>query len=350
MDHKGPFCHHSARAASAGGTAPSQPRHSPRNALVIWQETGDLAVTEGRDAVKTEGLALTVLIPTHNRPDLLKRAVASALAELPAGAEVLVIDDASTVPASEVLAGWDTRLRVLRNSGLRGAAGARNFGVSEALGEIILFLDDDDELLSGYAARVLEIATSEPVDYGFSAVIRRDASGQEEAVTRRLDSGQVPAKAALRHKIAALSAGFWIRRRRFLALGGLDPAQRIDEDTSLCCALITAGNLPWYEVAPGMRVHILHSPADAPGAQLTQDSDPDVILDCYLRTWTHYQASFPVLSEARWFLGARYLRRAAKLGTRARIRDFVATIRPRIMAPAFWLYGAVKLLSSKSRR
>nr|WP_283258495.1 glycosyltransferase [Pseudomonas sp. GX19020] len=349
-DHKGPFCHHSARAASAGRTAPSQPRHSPRNALVIRQETGGLAVTEGRDAVKTEGLALTVLIPTHNRPDLLKRAVASALADLPPAAEVLVIDDASDLPASEVLTGWDAPLRVLHNSGLRGAAGARNFGAAEALGDIILFLDDDDELLPGYAARVLEIATSEPVDYGFSAVIRRDASGHEETLTRRLTQGQVPAKAALRHKIAGLGTGFWIRRTRFLALGGLDPDQKIDEDTSLCCALIASGSLPWYDARPGMRIYHLHSAADAPGAQLTQGSDPDLVLDCYLRTWTRHEASFPAWSEARWFLGARYLRRAAKLGARARIRAFTAMVRPWMMRPAFRLYGAVKLMSSKARR
>ncbi|WP_157971092.1 glycosyltransferase family 2 protein [Pseudogemmobacter bohemicus] len=294
--------------------------------------------------------ALTVLIPTHNRPELLQRAVASALADLPRSAEVLVIDDASSIPAAELLAGMEDRLRVLRNEGPRGAAGARNFGAAQARGAVILFLDDDDEVLPGYAARVLEVAAREAVAYGFSAVLRRDASGREEQISRRFATGTVPAKSALRHKIAGLGTGFWIRRDRFLALGGLDPAQRVDEDTSLCCALVASGSLPWYEAEPGMRIHILHSAADAAGAQLTQGSNPELVLECYLRTWTRHQASFPPRSEARWFLGARYLRRAAKLGARSRIRDFTAGASPLSMALAFRIFGAVKLMASKSRR
>src|SRR5690606_36350556 len=119
--------------------------------------------------------------------------------------------------------------------------------------------------------------------------------------------------------------------------------------TSLCCALIARGSLPWYEARPGMRIYHLHSAADAPGAQLTQGADPDLVLDCYLRTWTRHEASFPGLSEARWFLGARYLRRAAKLGARGRIRDFVAAARPLLLRAAFRLYAAVKLKSSKTQ-
>lgn len=297
--------------------------------------------------------SLTVLIPTHNRSELLRRAVSSALADLPKAAEILVIDDVSTQPASEVLAGvcaQESRVRVLRNAGARGASGARNFGVDQARSDLILFLDDDDEVLPGYAMRVLDVAAAQSVDYGFSAVLRRDKSGQEVLIDRRFPTGLVPARAPLRHKIAGLGTGFWIRRARFLAAGGLNPDQKLDEDTSLCCSLITAGCLPWYEAQPGMRIHVLHSAADALGAQLTQGSDASLILDCYLRTWTCHHGSFPALSEARWFLGARYLRRAAKLNNGARIRAFVATVRPRLLALAFAVFGAVKLLASKSRR
>lgn len=297
--------------------------------------------------------ALTVLIPTHDRPALLLRAVLSALSDLPQAAEILVVDDASRIPATEVLAGLaaqDTRLRVMCNAGPRGAAGARNSGVDQARGGIILFLDDDDELLPGYAARVVEIAGTHPVDYGFSAVLRRDASGHEELVGRRFATGPVPAKAALRHKIAALSAGFWIQRVCYMAVGGLDPEQRVDEDTSLCCSLVAGGSLPWYEAEPGVRVHVMHTAADTPGAQLTQATHADVVLGCYLRTWRNHEQEFPPWSEARWFLGARYLRRAAKHGNRGRILRFVASARPRSMMPCFALYGAVKLLSGKLQR
>lgn len=311
-----------------------------------------MALPQGCSEEPAGRLALTVLIPTHNRPVLLLRAVSSALADLPPRAEVLVVDDASDVAAAQTLAdlmAQDNRLHVLSNAGTRGAAGARNFGVDMAQGAIIMFLDDDDELLPGYAARVLQVAGRQDVDYGFCAILRRDNTGQEERIGRRYRRGQIPSSAALRHKIAALSAGFWIRRVRFLETGGLDPAQKLDEDTSLCCALVAAGSLPWYEDEPGMRVHILHTSADSGGAQLTQISRPDIVLDCYLRTWTGHEARFPAFSEARWFLGTRYLRRAAKLGKGDRVWRFVGDVRPRVMALAFAAYGAAKILTSKGK-
>ncbi len=302
---------------------------------------------------KPQPFVLTVVIPTHNRPVLLRRAVDSVLADLPLGAEVLVIDDASEIPAEEVLSdlvSQDGRLRVLRNAGARGAAGARNFGVDQAQGEIILFLDDDDELLANYVARVLQISAQNSAEYGYCATLRCDPSGHEIKLRLRHGCGQIPSNAPLRHKIAALSAGFWIKRMRFKAVGGLDPAQKVDEDTSLCCSLVASGSLPWYEDDPGVRVHSFHTAADASGAQLTQATRDDVVLDCYLRTWTSHEQSFPPWSEARWFLGARYLRRAAKLGHRARILRFISFVRPRTMALAFAAYGAGKLLSAKLKR
>ncbi len=90
---------------------------------------------------------VSVIIPTHSRPDLLPRAVESARA---AGTdvEVVVVDDASSDQTSEVckkLSGIKY-VRVDRN---QGVAGARNLGLMHATGEYIAFLDDDDLRLPG---------------------------------------------------------------------------------------------------------------------------------------------------------------------------------------------------------
>src|SRR5690606_23977520 len=94
----------------------------------------------------------------------------------------------------------DGRLRVLRNAGARGAAGARNFGVDQAQGEIILFLDDDDELLANYVARVLQILAQNAAEYGYCATLRCDPSGHEIEVHLRRGCGRIPSDAPLRHK------------------------------------------------------------------------------------------------------------------------------------------------------
>lgn len=67
-----------------------------------------------------------------------------------------MVDDASSVPAAEVLpaaATDDERLRVLRLPGRRGAAGARNAGLAEATADLVAFLDDDDTWAPDKVAR-----------------------------------------------------------------------------------------------------------------------------------------------------------------------------------------------------
>jgi glycosyltransferase involved in cell wall biosynthesis len=90
---------------------------------------------------------VSVIIPTHSRPDLLPRAVESAHA---AGTdvEVIVVDDASVDRTSEVC-GELSGIKYVRVDRNQGVAGARNVGLMHAEGEYIAFLDDDDLRLPG---------------------------------------------------------------------------------------------------------------------------------------------------------------------------------------------------------
>ncbi|MGJ3250980.1 MAG: glycosyltransferase family 2 protein [Elainellaceae cyanobacterium] len=87
---------------------------------------------------------LSIIIPTHNRPQLLPLAVESALAQTFHDLEVIVVDDASTEIAQLP---DDPRLRVIRLDQSRGGAGARNVGTEAAKGRWVTYLDDDDRLL-----------------------------------------------------------------------------------------------------------------------------------------------------------------------------------------------------------
>jgi GT2 family glycosyltransferase len=83
---------------------------------------------------------LSVVIPTHNRADVLARCL-DAL-EGQGADEVVVVDDASSDHTPRVLAerGW---VRPLRRERSGGRSGAKNSGVAAATGELVLFLDDD---------------------------------------------------------------------------------------------------------------------------------------------------------------------------------------------------------------
>jgi glycosyltransferase involved in cell wall biosynthesis len=91
---------------------------------------------------------VTVVIPTRNRPELIGRAVRSALQQTLTDLEVIVVvdgPDPATVLALEPVQRVDARLRVLPLPENVGGSDARNAGIQVAKGEWIALLDDDDE-------------------------------------------------------------------------------------------------------------------------------------------------------------------------------------------------------------
>jgi glycosyltransferase involved in cell wall biosynthesis len=91
--------------------------------------------------------SVSVIIPTHNRPQQLPQAVKSALM---AGkdVEVVVVDDASTDETAKVCQALEG-IKYVRLGHNQGVAGARNAGVLASSAEYIALLDDDDARLPG---------------------------------------------------------------------------------------------------------------------------------------------------------------------------------------------------------
>ena len=88
---------------------------------------------------------VSVVIPTRDRHEILRRTLEGALAQEGVDLEVIVVDDGSRDGTAERLAGLDEpRLRIVRNETSRGVGAARNIGIREARGEWLAFLDDDD--------------------------------------------------------------------------------------------------------------------------------------------------------------------------------------------------------------
>ncbi|HEY0835675.1 MAG TPA: glycosyltransferase family A protein [Azospirillum sp.] len=88
---------------------------------------------------------VTVVIPTRHRPDLVTRAVESALAQTYGALEVIVVIDGPDPETARRLGALaDPRLVVLELERNLGAAEARNIGVQRARGAWVAFLDDDD--------------------------------------------------------------------------------------------------------------------------------------------------------------------------------------------------------------
>jgi glycosyltransferase involved in cell wall biosynthesis len=103
---------------------------------------------------------VSVVIATKNRPALLVRAIMSVFDQTIADLEVIVVmDGEGEETAARLNAITDPRLRVYVNPVSLGSGSARNIGASQAQGDWIAFLDDDDEWLPTKLERQLALAT-----------------------------------------------------------------------------------------------------------------------------------------------------------------------------------------------
>ena len=113
---------------------------------------GLYTINIAEDMTKREKLlkdiSVSVVIPTHNRKDLLPRAIQSALNQTYPVKEINVVSDGSTDGTDEImeeLCAADDRIRYYSYSPNRGGNYARNYGIKMSTGDIVAFLDDDDE-------------------------------------------------------------------------------------------------------------------------------------------------------------------------------------------------------------
>jgi glycosyltransferase involved in cell wall biosynthesis len=103
---------------------------------------------------------VSVIIATHSRPHLLKRAVESAQ-RAGDGVEVVVVDDASTDETAEICSRIPA-IRSVRIDRNQRVAGARNIGILSSAAEYITFLDDDDFRLPGSLDAQAAVLDSNP--------------------------------------------------------------------------------------------------------------------------------------------------------------------------------------------
>ena len=91
-------------------------------------------------------IACSIIVPVYNAERTLRRCVKSVTERLRTSSEILIINDGSTDETGKIcqtLTVEDGRVRVIQQEN-GGVSSARNRGISEAVGDWILFLDADD--------------------------------------------------------------------------------------------------------------------------------------------------------------------------------------------------------------
>lgn len=92
--------------------------------------------------------SIDVVIATHNRPELLRKALDAVLAQTyPGPVQCIVVFDRSEPDVGLERQTAARRVRVVENTRTPGLAGARNTGILAGAGDLVAFCDDDDEWL-----------------------------------------------------------------------------------------------------------------------------------------------------------------------------------------------------------
>ncbi|MCG0069549.1 glycosyltransferase family 2 protein [Streptomyces tricolor] len=137
------------------------------------------------DPVSAPASEVAVVVIGYNDRAHVGDAVRSALAQGPAVAEVIAVDDCSTDGSDALLArlaAEEPRLRVVRRSVNSGGCGSpRNAGIDAATAPYVMFLDSDDVLPPGAVDALLAAAREARAEVAGGLCVRRELpSGREQ--------------------------------------------------------------------------------------------------------------------------------------------------------------------------
>ncbi|MTW22769.1 glycosyltransferase family 2 protein [Allochromatium palmeri] len=185
----------------------------------------------------------SIVIPTHDRPVLLKRAIHSVLSQSWSDFECIIVDDGSKPGASAVVESFrDDRLIYHRHPRHKGVGGARNTGIRMARGILVCLLDDDDEFLPGILQGFCDLFRrwGGDIDYAWTGIVRvRDTSSGEVVWRRSVWPERFEDREAGLAVAAAIGAGFGlcIRRKCFEKIGGFREDFQVAGDTEFVIRL-----------------------------------------------------------------------------------------------------------------
>ncbi|CRM79611.1 GalNAc(5)-diNAcBac-PP-undecaprenol beta-1,3-glucosyltransferase [Pseudomonas sp. 37 R 15] len=248
----------------------------------------------------------SIVIPTYNRPMLLRRALLSVRAQRFRDFEVVIVDDGSTpscAPAVEEFA--DLPLRFIYQKGNQGAACARNTGIDASRGRYITFLDDDDEYLASFLEQTYATLVKAEGRVFFTwcgaELLNYSAhSTSEFTTTTRTFCASPSADGSTLEDLFSIGIGFGVTVKSdcLKKVGGFDERLRTVEDTDLFFRLVLAD----YQagVVPGthLRLHNHHQ------SRLTGVANHERRIDeCrwLLERYESFLAKNPVLrSQLHW--------------------------------------------------
>jgi glycosyltransferase involved in cell wall biosynthesis len=115
-------------------------------------------------------MKISIVIPTHNRPNLLKKAIKSVINQTYKNIEIIIIDDASIIDNKSIINNFKkTNIIYYKFNKNQGGNICRNKGVELSSGDYISFLDDDDIWNSKKLEIQLDFMLKNDLDLSYTA-------------------------------------------------------------------------------------------------------------------------------------------------------------------------------------
>jgi glycosyltransferase involved in cell wall biosynthesis len=203
----------------------------------------------------------SIVIPTHNRPHLLQRALASIAAQDFFDYEIIIVNDGSTVSYQEVQDQFrDRPATFITHESSKGVSSARNSGILASRGKWVTFLDDDDEYNLGFLSSMHRCLTSpgESAAFAWTSVEIRhhDEAKRTTKLEHRIYPQHFASDLELCETAVRIGAGFGlaVKRECFDRAGLFDTTLHFGEDTEFIFRLLKCGYRP--AICPGVGITI----------------------------------------------------------------------------------------------
>lgn len=180
---------------------------------------------------------VAVIIPAHNRSDLLAITLKNVVAQTHRDLDIIVIDDASSDDTPAIISEWlnqDSRIRTQRFGEPGGACRARNAGLGMTEAPYICLLDSDDLMHPDKVAMQLdELRKEADLDAIVCQMAHFEHDPNEAELLWNTFAGDHPRRRFLGHEpVWGIHAPLW-RREVLVSLGGLDESLSMAQDYDL---------------------------------------------------------------------------------------------------------------------
>jgi glycosyltransferase involved in cell wall biosynthesis len=186
---------------------------------------------------------VSVVIPTHNRPDMLREAIASVRAQTFTDYEIIVVCNGASPEDSAKYAAIPDIAPIVTNR--KGIGLALNIGIQAARGEWVAFLDDDDLWEPDKLAIQLQVARAANADVVFCDTINF-GSGHQIIAPLRPPPSLSTREAFLLANYGGGCSATMVRRSALLAVGGFDESH-VSPDWDLWMRLSWHFKVTWAD-------------------------------------------------------------------------------------------------------